>query len=93
VTSHALLCKQLDSQELAERRQDEQAGKRAELHWLPRGREAAAVRDSTGVPSFDLLSLDFDTLYPEVEHLLSACAFHAQPTCALRVLTHNPLRS
>ena len=77
MTSHALLCEQLDSQELAERRQDEQAGKRAELQWLPRGQEAAAVRDSTGVPSFDLLSLDFDTLYPEVEHLLSACAFRA----------------
>ena len=73
---------QLNNIEQAESRRDDQAGKRPELQWLPRGTEAASVRDSRGVPSFDLLSLDFSTLFEEVVDLLSASVADLLPLSA-----------
>ena len=88
---------QLDDIEQAESHRDSEAGKRAELQWLPRGTEAGSVRDSRGVPSFDLLSLDFEALFEEVVELLSACcaagAVGASPACAHTDLRPSPLLS
>jgi len=66
-------CSQLNELEPEEMEAAALSGVRAEFQWLPRGTDVGTlVRESRGVPTFDLLALDYHTLRSEVT--LSACA-------------------
>ncbi len=75
--------------ELASAEEGEEArGVRPELQWLPRGCEAGLCRESRGVPSFDLLALDYHALLAEVDQHLSA-----HPGACARAARERDVRS